>query len=311
MGEAAQDGSVSSMSILEEATDLVSAADRATGLWKRGRRHVYEGNYKAAMVDFEDGYQLLLQYPGAGECMDGNGHARLLEWAGMGRHWQYRLEAATECYERCIELEPDNPLILVKLAGVCMDGSWQVKAMELFEKALAMDAKCVDALLHRSNLYMIQGKPNLAQQDLEKCIQYNPNHVMARLRLASILAATQDPTNAKKQLDAAERIEPNSSEVQSYRGEWFFTQNQMEEARKQFEKAMQLEPNNPTPYVNAAMAILNTPPSPNAPSSSPAVDAPAAIRLLERALEVDPQFMAAYVQLGQLKLGSCGIDSRP
>ena len=172
----------------------------------------------------------------------------------------------------------------------------------MFQRALGIDVKCVDALLHRSNLYMIQAKPELAKKDLELCIQYNPSHVMARLRLASILAATQDAVNATKQLDAAERIEPNSSEVQSYRGELHFTQNEMDEARQQFEKAMKLEPKNPTPYVNAAMAILNTPPTGN--NNNPAVDAQAAIRLLEQALEVDPQFMAAYVQLGQLKLGT-------
>ena len=112
---------------------------------------------------------------------------------------------------------------------------------------------------------------------MEKSVRLHPNHVMARLRLASILEAAQDFDNAKRQLDAAERVEPNSSEVQSYRGELHFTQNEMDEARLQFEKAMKLEPNNPTPYVNAAMAILNTPLT--APGQS--MDAKAAILLLE------------------------------
>ena len=303
MAVAAQEGSV--VDVPEGSTTAQAAAERATGLLKRGRRHVYHGNYKQAMADFEEGYLLLEQYEEACTIMNNNNvatnsAARLLEWAGMARHWQYRLDAATECYQECLKLEPENPLILVKLAGVCMDGTMHGKAMQLFEQALTLDSKCVDALLHRSNLYMIQAKPELAKKDLERCVQYNPNHVMARLRLASILAATQDPTNAQKQLDAAERVEPNSSEVQSYRGELFFTQNEMTQARQQFEKAIQLEPKNPTPYVNAAMAILNTPPT--APGQT--VDAPAAIRLLEQALEVDPQFMAAYVQLGQLKLGT-------
>ena len=34
------------------------------------------------------------------------------------------------------------------------------------------------------------------------------------------------------------------------------------------------------------------------------LDTAEAIRLLEKAIEVDPQFHAAYVQLGQLKLGT-------
>lgn len=73
----------------------------------------------------------------------------------------------------------------------------------------------------------------------------------------------------------------------------------MVDARRQFEKAIQLEPTNPTPYVNTAMAILNTPP-PNGQMP----DAQAVMSSLEKAIEVDPQFMAAYIQLGQLKLGT-------
>lgn len=74
---------------------------------------------------------------------------------------------------------------------------------------------------------------------------------------------------------------------------------EMEDARRQFEKAIELEPINPTPYVNTAMAILNTPP-PNGQMP----DAQAVMRHLEKAIEVDPSFMAAYIQLGQLKLGT-------
>lgn len=39
-------------------------------------------------------------------------------------------------------------------------------------------------------------------------------------------------------------------------------------------------------------------------------DAQAVMKFLERAIEVDPSFMAAYIQLGQLKLGTAtDLDS--
>ena len=80
---------------------------------------------------------------------------------------------------------------------------------------------------------------------------------------------------------------------------------EMEDAQKQFAKAIELEPANPTPYVNNAMAILNSPP-PNGQMP----DAQAVMKFLERAIEVDPSFMAAYIQLGQLKLGTAtDLDS--
>ena len=188
---------------------------------------------------------------------------------------------------------------MVKQAGVAMDAGKQDEALKLFDKALSMDPDAVDALLHRANLRMLQQNLKDAQVDLEKCVKLRPDHVLAHLRLAAVLTSKNDETGAEKHLRMAEKVDPDSSEVQSYRGELYFTQNDFSNAKEQFEKAMKLEPKNPTPYVNAALAILNTPPPPGQQMRV----AQEACELLEKAITVDPQFQAAYVQLGQLKLG--------
>jgi import receptor subunit TOM70 len=180
-----------------------------------------------------------------------------------------------------------------------MDGGKHEKALELFELALSIDPDAVDALLHRANLRLLQQNLPMAEADLLRCVQLRPDHVLAHLRLAAVLTSKNDLDGAKKHLEMAERVDPDSSEVQSYRGELLFTQNEFVEAKVLFEKAMKLEPKNPTPYVNAALAELNTPPE----QGQQMAMATEACRLLEKAIEVDPQFHAAYVQLGQLKLG--------
>lgn len=180
-----------------------------------------------------------------------------------------------------------------------MDAGHHDTALELFASALSVDPDAVDALLHRANLRMIQADLNSAKEDLEKCIKLRPDYVMARLRLAAVLTSTNDAAGAKKHLDSAARAAPDSSDVLSYQGELFFTQNDFARAREKFEKAMKLEPKNPTPYVNTALAVLNTPPVPGKQLEM----ADEACKLLEKAIEVDPQFQTAYVQLGQLKLG--------
>ena len=190
----------------------------------------------------------------------------------------------------------------MKQAGVAMDGGKHEEATKLFEKALEIDPDAVDALLHRANLKMLQQKLPEAKADLETCVKLRPDHVLAHLRLAAVCTSLNDTNTALKHLQAAERVEPDSSEVQSYRGELAFTQNDFAEATSQFEKAIRLEPKNPTPYVNAALAKLNTPPAPGQQLTI----ANEACDLLEKAIEVDPQFHAAYVQLGQLKLGTAG-----
>lgn len=189
--------------------------------------------------------------------------------------------------------------ILVKQACVEMDGAKYDEAQKLFEAALSIDPGAADAHLHRANLHMLQQKAEEAKKDFERCIELRPDNILARLRLASIFTAMEDVDAAKKQLAAAEKLDPNSSEVQSYYGEIAFTRGELQEAQDYFQKAIKLAPNNPTPYVNAALTVLNTPPP---PGQIP--DTAEAIRLLEKAIEVDAQFHAAYVQLGQLKLGT-------
>lgn len=279
--------------------DAAAIADIASLWLKIGRRHVFDGNYALARESILKGFVLVEDDEKIQSVMKDDDYARLLEWAGMVKHWAYELDAAIKCYKKCSEIEPINAEVIVKQAGVAMDAGLQQEAMGLFESALSIDPDAVDALLHRANLRMMQADMDAAKVDLKRCIELRPGYVMARLRLAAVLTSTNDSVAAKKELDAAARAAPDSSDVLSYQGELLFTQNDFVGAKEKFEKAMKLEPKNPTPYVNTALALLNTPPLPGKQLEM----ATEACELLEKAIEVDPQFQTAYVQLGQLKLG--------
>lgn len=178
-----------------------------------------------------------------------------------------------------------------------MDGGFHDEAIELFDTALGLDPETTDALLHRANLRLLQQKIDEAKVDLLHCLEIRPNHMLARLRIATLLMATNDIEGTKEQLAKAEAASPNSSEVHSYRGEMHFSQGDLEGAKAEFEKAISCEPTNPTPYVNIALAIMNTPPTAGGPP-----DASGAMEMLEKAIAVDPQMHSAYMHLGQLKL---------
>lgn len=251
-----------------------------------------------ASADFEAGMKIL-EEGGVDvvNCLDGDTHARLLEWGGMARHLRYDLAGALACYEKASDLDPTNPELLVKRAGVKMDGGKHEDAEKLFEEALGMDPDAVDALLHRANLNMLRARPEQAKADLNRLLGLRPDHLLARLRLATVLMSTDDIDGAKQQLDMAESADSNNSEVHSYRGELYFAGSAFAEARAEFDKAIACDPNNPTPYVNAALSVMNTPgPNGGVP------DVAEAIKLLEKAIKKDPLFYAAYVHLGQLKL---------
>lgn len=305
MSKAARGGSIDvlseSLPSLDNNEDKETIAKYCTILMKRGQRHVYEGQYKDAPQDFEDAYALCSKDTEIQELMEGDTYARLNEWTGMMRHWRFDLDGAMECYFKCLELEPTNGEIIVKQAGVQMDAAKFDKALGLLEIAIDVDPNAAaDAKLHRANLSMLQAKPIEAKTDLIQCIELRPNHVQARLRLAAIHVAMNEIKQAESYLEAAEEIEPTSSEIQSYRGELAFTQGDFVRAKEKFSEALKLEPKNPTPYVNLALVILNTPPT----GGSMIPDTTEAINKLQKAIDVDPMFHAAYVQLGQLKLGT-------
>lgn len=233
------------------------------------------------------------------DCTDFTEFPRLLEWAGICRHLRYDLAGALECYDMCAEIEPDNVEMLVRRAGVKMDDGKAEEASDLFEAALVKDPSSRDALLHRSNLWLLKGDIDGAKRDLEKCNRLYPNYLLGHLRLATVQMQAEDPVGARASLDASAAASPNSSDVRSYRGELLFAEGKLDEARAEFEAASALDPGNPTPYVNGALVAMS---APDTTTGMP--DVARAVELLTKALEVDPQFLTAYLHLGQLRLST-------
>jgi hypothetical protein len=83
-------------------------ADQASILLKKGRRHVYQGQYQDARLTLLKAFELVDGKPDVYNLMKDDAYARLLEWTGMVKHWTYDLDGATECYQQCADLEPIN-----------------------------------------------------------------------------------------------------------------------------------------------------------------------------------------------------------
>lgn len=295
MAKAARDGTLEKLT--KELTAASNDVEKVSLLLKRGRRYAYHRDFDKCKDDFEAAYSICER--GGDEfktMLEGDIYARILEWTGMCRHLRYDLEGAIKCYDACSNLEPLNAEILVKRAGLKMDSGKLEESIELFDSALGIDPSAVDALLHRANLRMLEGNAAEAKKDLDKCLNLRPDHVFARLRLATVHMALDDVEGAKRCLKKAEETHPDLSEVHSYYGELLFAMQEFTEARKHFDRAIECDSSNPTPYVNSALTIMNIP----GPSGPP--DIAEVIRLLEKAIAVDPQFHSAYIHLGQLKL---------
>ena len=114
MAKAARDGAASEMKKqMEELqsaaiNDAAAIADVASLWMKIGRRHIFDGDYALAREAVLKGYALVEDDVKVQTVMKDDDYARLLEWAGMVKHWAYELDAAITCYRKCSELEPIN-----------------------------------------------------------------------------------------------------------------------------------------------------------------------------------------------------------
>jgi tetratricopeptide (TPR) repeat protein len=113
MAQAASDGTIEALTEQLSRASLEDAA-RVALLVKRGRRHVYDQKYAEAIADFEKGYAMVEGNKALQIELEDDTYARLLEWTGMIRHWQHKLDSANELYKMCADLEPTKAILLVK-----------------------------------------------------------------------------------------------------------------------------------------------------------------------------------------------------
>ena len=128
MAVAARDGSVSTLkSKIDKLNngsgdDLDVTADLASSLMRLGRRYIFDGNYVLARESILQGFALVETNKDVQSAMKEDDYPRLLEWAGMVKHWAYELDAAIDCYRKCSELEPIN---------VCINFCWLLFIVEI------------------------------------------------------------------------------------------------------------------------------------------------------------------------------------
>lgn len=114
MAKARSDGKASDMEKQvgelesKSSDDPASIADIASLWLKIGRRHIFDGNYDNARTAILKGFALVENNETVQSVMKDDDYARLLEWAGMVKHWAYELKDAIKCYKKCAELEPLN-----------------------------------------------------------------------------------------------------------------------------------------------------------------------------------------------------------
>mmetsp|Transcript_25496 Transcript_25496/g.87517 ORF Transcript_25496/g.87517 Transcript_25496/m.87517 type:complete len:447 (+) Transcript_25496:950-2290(+) len=282
----------------EESDDklaaIVSAADgnaRISAHLRRAQKLTYTKRYAEAKRDVDAALALHDATAAPAPLA-----AEVYRFVGLYRHLVHELDGARAAYETSLTLEVD-PLLRVearvKRAGVFVDmGDMDAADAEL-ALALGEGIESSDVFMHRAQLHVIRRDLVAAQRDLEQCIRAAPRHVLALLRLATVLihngAGARD---IERHIAEAERLAPKMSEVYQVKGEILLAKNDLQGAIREFETAIRLDAHNPVPLYNKGLALIQMDPA----------QAHAAQALFEQALAADPTCMVALMRLSELKL---------
>jgi len=87
---------------------------------------------------------------------------------------EHNLDAAEFYYEKCVELNPDDGMILNNYAGLMMEKGNFTKAEELFKKALKVNPGYPHTYYGLALLYKVTGHPEESLEVLEKLLLLKP-----------------------------------------------------------------------------------------------------------------------------------------
>ncbi len=119
-----------------------------------------------------------------------------------------RSDEAALLYQRVLELQPDNQIVINNLAWImCEDKGMLQEALQLAQKGLKLYPNYADLLDTRGVIYYKLGEFDKAVDDLDKCIELyksgTPTAIVSRLHLAKAFAKLGQKDKAVEHLNQA------------------------------------------------------------------------------------------------------------
>jgi import receptor subunit TOM70 len=205
------------------------------------------------------------------------------------------VDSAVGYVEKALKLYP-RPRMYVILALIAADKGDYLKAEEQFAQAIKMNPEDSNIYYHCGQVYYLIGDLKKAQANFENEKKLNPKNVYAYIQLACITYRHNEIEKCLEQFTKAKSEFPLSPEIPNYLGEILFDKGDAEAASKQFDVAIKLQEALPgnnigvLPLINKSVIFQKL------------GDFDASLKLLEKAVKIDPKSEVAWTSLGQLYL---------
>jgi predicted TPR repeat methyltransferase len=144
---------------------------------------------------------------------------------------------------QALQLSPANPAILTNLSVVLLQQGKRADARDFASKAVAADARNVEALLVLADCQAQAGEPSAALADYDRIIALEPRIAEAHNNRGLMLHQLARPAEALESCDRAIALSPNLSDAHVNRGNALHALGRRDDALAAYEHALVLSPN--------------------------------------------------------------------
>lgn len=206
------------------------------------------------------------------------------------------MKSAYESLSLSNQLDPNDANVLIKLALVELEKNNYLNMHENLEKALDADPKNPAFFYHRGEIFALGGNLELSVKDFENAINLYPDFVLAYIHKARALLGLERYSDAEKLMNIAKEKFSDRVDVLNSVGEVLVLKKEFDAAEKVFNSILKKHPKSPEVYLNKALLAM-----------SRNNDVKAAEKHLKHAIEIEPSFEAAHLQLANLLLSNGNV----
>lgn len=244
-------------------------------------------------------------------------HTIALMLRGKLQEQRERESDALETYRQALEIDPEYDEVRLRMTEILLAFRQGAEAVVHLEYLRRRMPNSVDVLAQLGQALDLQGRIDEARSALDECLQLNPNHATALLERGRIARGDGDLQKAEDLLARSVQAEPGNTIA---RHQYFLALNangKIAEANVQLAEVRQVETD--IKQINDLMrdGLRDSPNDPAVRCEVAKIARRArlpkeALRWLQRALQIDPNYLPAHQELSSLyyQLGNPILSTR-
>jgi len=201
---------------------------------------------------------------------------------------------AIECYEKTLAVAPGSMVALINMGNAYLAMQMAVEALSFYQKALEHDSTNPVILYSMGNCLLSLRQLDSAAEFLQRTIALQPDLPSAHSTLGIVYQQQHRSEEAMACYEKALSLSP-STNVEAYNnlGAIYVEQKRYDEALALFEKALAMKPSHAQTHSNIGLVFLDT----------NRLDEAAAY--FKTAIQYNPHLMEAYRNMGKVLLEQC------